>query len=125
MTLTIYETSESFCYRFPLFHLDLNLLVLCISAIEGFAFVQTKANTIYTKQDAYRLLMTTIIFSIMYSLFSINTFHYKYALSILTCCPLMILAMIKFKQARFKTSLFFMTLMVTLILLIRRIVTEV
>jgi membrane-bound metal-dependent hydrolase YbcI (DUF457 family) len=96
--------------------------VLCISAIEGFAFYSNKVNTIYTKQDAYRLLMTTAIFSICYSFASLSTFHYKYAASLLFSFPLMILAMKKFKQSQFKMSLIFMLTNLILVLSIRILV---
>jgi 1,4-dihydroxy-2-naphthoate octaprenyltransferase len=93
--------------------------VLCISAIEGFAFYSNKVNTIYTKQDAYRLLMTTAIFSIFYSLASLSTFHYKYAASLLFSFPLMVLAMRKFKQSEFKKSLIYMLSNLILVISIR------
>lgn len=101
----------------------MNLLVLCVSAIEGFAFYTTKVNTIYTKQDAYRLLMTTAIFSVLYSLASVNTFHYKYAASLLCGFPLMVLAMRKFKQCKFRSSLSLMVLMVVVVLGLREAIT--
>ena len=66
--------------------------------------------------------MTTIIFTIGYSFASLNTFHYKYAASLLAGFPLMVMAMRKFKQSSFKTSLFYMMTMLIVVLGIRTLI---
>ena len=109
LMITINETFESFCFRYSLLHIDLNLLTLCISAVEGFAFFSNKVNTVYTKQDAYRLMMTTILFGVVYGFSSVGNFELKYGLSWAFSFPLMVLAMRRFKDNKFKESLWWMS----------------
>lgn len=68
--------------------------------------------------------MTSIIFQILFSIASINHFHYKYAASFMAGVPFMIMAMKKFKESSFKVSLIYLSLMLIVVVGVRLVVTQ-